>query len=331
MTMNGLISGRQIKFPLFNFASVIVLAAHMAKKLIHKSLFGVFLFFSYLPSWFLYILADINAFLLYYVIRYRRKVVSQNLEIAFPEMDKKERKKIGKKFYRDFCEHFSETIKLLTISKKQLQSMFDADYSVIEKLNSEGKCCYILLGHQFNWELANAHMSSLYDTRNIVAYLPVLNEFFDQLLIRIRTRFGAVLTPSDKLLRGIFPYRNETYNVVLMADQNPSDMSRAYWIKFFDRQVPFFKGPEKGARAGNNPVTFVTIEKVKRGRYRIKTFLLAEEPKHALESSITFQYSSKLEDSIRNSPSNYLWSHRRWRFAREDFNTVEMKSHYSEG
>jgi len=285
----------------------------------HKALYAVIVFLSFLPIGILYFFSTISYLLLYYVFRYRKDVVSYNIEIAFPELDMQQRERIVQKFYIDFCDHFFEMIKLLSMSEKQLHSMFEADYSAIEKLNNAGKSCYILLGHQFNWELINAHMTSINKTRTIIAYLPVPNKFFDGLLIKIRTRFGAILTASDKLMRALYPYRNETYNLALMADQNPAVPSRAYWLPFFGKDVPFYKGPEKGARAGNNAVVFVDLEKTKRGKYLVHSYLLSADPKALNESDITLMYSNKLQESIKRSPSTYLWSHRRWRHRQEDF------------
>jgi KDO2-lipid IV(A) lauroyltransferase len=290
----------------------------MSKKLLHRSLYAIIVVISYLPLRILYLLATTCYYLLYYVLKYRRNVVTQNISIAFPELNTVEKEKIIKAFYMDFCEHFFETIKLLTISEKKLHSMFDADYSAIDMLNKEGRSCYILLGHQFNWEMLNAHMTSINKTRTIIAYLPVPSGFFDGLLLKIRTRFGAILTASDKLMRGLFPYRNETYNLALMADQNPAVLSKAYWLPFFGYSIPFFKGPEKGAKAGNNPVVFVDVEKIKRGKYKVHSYLLAARPKDIPESVITEKYIEKLQESIRRSPGSYLWSHRRWRHAQEN-------------
>lgn len=292
----------------------------------HKALYAIIVFLSFLPLRVLYFFSTVSYILLYFVFRYRKDVVSYNVAIAFPELDPKQRKRIVEKFYIDFCDHFFEMIKLLTMSEEQLHSMFEADYSAIEALNSAGKSCYILLGHQFNWELINAHMTSINKTRTIIAYLPVPNKFFDGLLIKIRTRFGAILTPSDKLMRTLYPYRNETYNLALMADQNPAVPARAYWLPFFGKHVPFYKGPEKGARAGNNAVVFVDLKKIKRGKYLVHSYLLSSDPKSLDESAVTLMYSNKLEESIKRSPSTYLWSHRRWRHRQEDFVTPRETS-----
>ena len=48
--------------------------------------------------------------LMYYVVRYRRKVVDKNLLIAFPQHTALERKRIARDFYHQFCNTIVEII-----------------------------------------------------------------------------------------------------------------------------------------------------------------------------------------------------------------------------
>ena len=68
----------------------------------------VFLFWyllSLLPLRFLYIFSDVLYYPLYYCIRYRRKVVRQNLTGSFPDKNEKELIRIEKQFYHFFCDY----------------------------------------------------------------------------------------------------------------------------------------------------------------------------------------------------------------------------------
>jgi KDO2-lipid IV(A) lauroyltransferase len=61
-------------------------------------------------------------------------VVDSNLAIAFPEKSIDERKKIAKQFYKNFTDNFIETIKLLSISKKELNKRFTGNFDVINNI-----------------------------------------------------------------------------------------------------------------------------------------------------------------------------------------------------
>ena len=76
---------------------------------------------SLLPFWLLYRISDVLFFFVYYVVRYRRGVVRENLAGSFPEKTKKEREDIGRKFYHFFCDYIFETLKLTSISRKSMR------------------------------------------------------------------------------------------------------------------------------------------------------------------------------------------------------------------
>lgn len=61
--------------------------------------------------------SDVLYYPLYYCIRYRRKVVRQNLTGSFPDKNEKELIRIEKQYYHFFCDYMIETIKLFSISK----------------------------------------------------------------------------------------------------------------------------------------------------------------------------------------------------------------------
>ena len=100
----------------------------------------------------------------------------------------------------------------------------------------------------------------------------------------------------------------------LAADQNPGDPSNAYWMEFMGRPAPFVTGPAKGAVKNNVAVVFVAMVKTKRGHYRFEPSLLTEHAADHTEEELTLLYKNKLEETIRKDPSNYLWSHRRWKY-----------------
>jgi len=76
---------------------------------------------SLLPFWFLYILSDIAFVIIYYIVHYRRDVVQQNLRNSFPEKTDQERRDIERKYYRYLAELIVETIKMITVSEKQIR------------------------------------------------------------------------------------------------------------------------------------------------------------------------------------------------------------------
>ena len=63
----------------------------------------------------LYLFSDFFYYILYYVIGYRKKVVRNNLKLAFPEKTNKELLMIEKKYYRNLSDVFLESFKSMNI------------------------------------------------------------------------------------------------------------------------------------------------------------------------------------------------------------------------
>ena len=91
------------------------------KSSLYYLIFAFWYIISLLPLRLLYIFSDLLYFPLYYCIRYRRKVVRQNLISSFPEKSLNEILCIEKRFYSYFCDYLMETVKLFSMSKKQMQ------------------------------------------------------------------------------------------------------------------------------------------------------------------------------------------------------------------
>jgi KDO2-lipid IV(A) lauroyltransferase len=274
---------------------------------------------SLLPLRLLYLLSDVLAFLLYYVIRYRRDVVASNLLRAFPEIPEAGRARIAKKFYRNFTDSFIETIKLLSASQSFMKKHFVPDnIEVLQKFYDQGRKAQLVLGHTFNWEVANVAMPIVNPYLFLVAYMPVTNKVFDRLFLHLRSRTGSVLLPATSLSRAMLPYRNTQYLLTLVADQSPGGGDNAYWLNFFGTPTPFVRGPERGARAGDIPHIFVRMYKSARGHYRVNFQPLAEHPKDLPEGELTREYCNLLEQAIRQDPDLWLWSHKRWKITWQD-------------
>ncbi len=288
--------------------------------------YGFVYLLSLLPMWLLYRLADILSFLLYHIIRYRRRVVEANLMIAFPAQTASWRRSVAKKFYRNFTDNLIETVKLLSAGPAFIRKRFIIDNpELLEEFYTSGRKCQIHLGHTFNWEMANAAMPLQTRYTFLVAYMPVENKLLDRLLLHIRGRTGSILLPSTRLQRAILPYRHQQYLLTLVADQSPASPESAYWLNFFGRPTPFLRGPERGARAGDIPALFVRFYRPRRGHYHVKLITIADHPAQLPEGELTRRYARFLEDAIAQDPGLWLWSHKRWKKEwKEEFSRLRI-------
>jgi len=280
-------------------------------------------FISILPFSLFYLLSDVLYFLIYKVVGYRKKVVYENLKNSFPEKTEIELKELEKKFFHYLCDLVLETIKTLTISKKEalIRCAFNEKaIAIFKQLNDEKKSCILVMGHFGNWEWAGSSFSLLNPQQLYVIYHPLSNTYFDKLMYSMRTRFGTKLYAMKDTMREMIRNRHEINATAFIADQTPSPEG-AYWTTFLNQDTPVFWGTEKIAQKLNYPVLYATVNRKKRGYYEVNVEYLVYNPKDTKEGEISELHTRKLEKDIIAQPEIWLWSHRRWKYKRLSTNT----------
>ncbi|MCF8424952.1 MAG: lysophospholipid acyltransferase family protein [Bacteroidia bacterium] len=275
-------------------------------------------FISILPFSLFYLLSDLLYLLIYKVVGYREKVVYENLKNSFPEKSHKELKEIEEQFFHYLCDLVLETLKTLTISKKEAlrRCAFNENaIAIFKQLNDEKKSCILVMGHFGNWEWAGSSFSLLNSQQLYVIYHPLSNKYFDTLMYNMRSRFGTKLYAMKDTMREMIRNRHEINATAFIADQTPSPEG-AYWTTFLNQDTPVFWGTEKIAQKLNYPVLYATVNRKKRGYYEVNVEYLVKNPKDTNEGEISELHTRKLEKDIIAQPEIWLWSHRRWKYKR---------------
>lgn len=237
-----------------------------------------------------------------------------NLDIAFPEKSKEEKLMIAKKFYRNLTDTFIETIKLLSISDKEFSRRAVMNLDECNAIAAKGKNLQFSCGHQMNWEYGNWVMSKNIDIQWVGVYMRINNKAIDKLFYDLRSKKGTVLVAAQEFKTRMHSVFSSQYSLGLAADQNPGTPQNAYWLNFFSRPVPFVTGPDRGAIKNNTAVIFTKFVKIKRGYYEFVPTVVTENGSSLKEGELTLMYRDFLEQTIKESPDNYLWSHRRWKW-----------------
>jgi len=237
-----------------------------------------------------------------------------NLLIAFPEKSEKERIRIAKDFYHQFIDSFIEIIKLISVNRKTFNKHITTNIeTVVNPLYATGQSVVFATGHFFNWEFANLTASALGKFPFVGIYMTVSNKIFDRIIKNMRSKFGTILISVAEFRTEYAKYSNTQHAIGLVADQNPTNPANGFWYPFFGKLAPFAKGPERTARKLNAAIVLVNYYRKRRGHYQLDFSILTTEPKNTAEGEITKALVHFVEDCVRQNPSNYLWSHRRWK------------------
>ncbi|WP_344929751.1 lysophospholipid acyltransferase family protein [Aquimarina addita] len=272
---------------------------------------------SKLPWRLFYIFSTCVYLIVYYIIGYRKKTVTENLVLVFPEKDKKEIHRIRKAFYKHMCDMFLEMIKSISIKEEEMVDRFRLkNLDDLTKLEEKNKSIIIMMGHYTSYEWTNA-IDLITKFRCVGIYKPIKNKYFDRLVHRIRGRFGSGLIPSAKVFREIYSNQNKEnpdLNLYgLISDQSPKLDRAMFWSDFMGIKVPAFMGGEVLAKRLDLSIYYFHVEKIKRGYYEATLVPIAEDPTNVPDYYITEQFLRHLETQIRNKPEYYLWTHKRWK------------------
>ncbi len=280
--------------------------------------FLLFLFFekliAILPFAILYLLSDLLYFILFYIIKYRKNVIIDNLRNSFPNKNNYEIIKLHKYYLQIMADLIIESIKSAHLSKTQLLNRVEIkNPDLINHLYQNNKSVFIALGHTGNWEMAGMALPLTIDYKCFAIYQPQTNILFDEYIKKNRSVFGLEMIASQKAYRKFLENRNELILSFLLGDQSPSKDGDNYWTSFLNQETAFFTGLEKMAKSLDFAVVFLRIIRLKRGRYQLDFELLTDNPKDCKTGEISEMYVKSLEKLINEYPENWLWSHRRWK------------------
>jgi KDO2-lipid IV(A) lauroyltransferase len=239
--------------------------------------------------------------------------VVQNLSRSFPEKKYKEVERIMDDFYRSFSDIFVEVLKSISISaRRQKEKVLLIDFDIIEKQIRQGKHVIASMGHCGNWEILSILPFILNINVNAV-YKPLKTKCINRLCLKIRSRFGANLISNKSIARHLFLNKQNPSLYIFLADQCPTIIKEAYQFSFLHQQTSVFAGVEKLACVTNSTVVYLHIVKISRGVYRVECKEISRHPQCLAKTEITQNYIRHLEQNIMEKPSDWLWSHKRWK------------------
>ena len=274
------------------------------------------------PFGLLYLKADFYSFLMYHMVRYRRKVVRENLLKSFPEKPLQEIKRIERRFYRNFCDVALETCKVLHLTPEALRERVKvANPEVMEQLERQGRSVIMALYHSSNWEWFVNLMGKLVPQRAYVVYKKMENERFDRLVHQLRTNHsdnGHMMIEDKKAKVELAELNDGRSAVLMLGDQSPQGSEKDSWTPFLHRDTCWYRGIGHLAKSHGYAVVFVELDRTARGHYSVTLKPICEDPATMQEDQILEQYVRYVERFIQDHPDNWLWSHRRWKHSRQN-------------
>lgn len=256
---------------------------------------------------------------LLWLLRIRRKVVLENLRLAFPEKTEAERLAIARSTYRNLGQMVPEFLRVPFLPKADLERIFEYEgWDILDQARAKGNGIIACTGHFGNFDLLAAAQT--------LRGLPVTmitrqmgKSGANDLWRAIRRRSGVedlVVTKGSTLaaaIRSIKSGRALGY----VIDQNQPVRRHAIFPAFFG--IPASTAPTPAVLAMRSGATVVFVVSVPLGDGRHK--VIVEGPLAPPDTGdrdrdvLAFMQdlNDRLERWIRVYPDRWYWLHRRWK------------------
>ena len=268
---------------------------------------------SMLPFRLLYVVSDGLYFILYRLVGYRKKTVSENLKLVFPEKSEAERKRIEKKFYHHLCDIILEAIKSMNIRKEDMKERFKfTNIEIIKDFEKRNKSISLMCAHYGSWEWIFI-LQEYTSHKTFAIYKRLNNKYFDRMIRKIRARYDSYLISTKETAAVLTENKKKGLLTIngFAADQSPKKNKAYHWNKFMGIDVPVHTGAEMLSKKLDLSVVFFSVKRVKRGFYETTFKTLTEAPNNFEDYKITDQFIALVENQIYEAPEYYLWTHKR--------------------
>jgi len=273
---------------------------------------------TYIPLPILYLFGYVAYFIAFHIMRWRRDRAERDIANAFPEKPPEWRATLLRQCYRNLADTIVEAFWGFGASAEQLKAGVKfADAELIQRAIDRRQTIVLLAAHHGNWEWLLLAAGAYFPIPIDVVYQPQRLASLDEFLRDVRCRFGGKLIPRKQFVYELLSHAGEPRAYALIADQTPRKEDPKHWTRFLRQDTAFFVGAGKIAKFLESPVYFVSMKRERRGYYEVRLDVLAEPPYEDIDDAVIVErYARCLERAILDSPADWLWLQKKWKYAK---------------
>ena len=255
----------------------------------------------------------------------RRRRISQNLEMAMPELDGGQRRRLAKQVAQHFGKNLAEVIWMQRATAGDLTALVEIEgLHHLEKARESGSGAILATAHCGNWEFLGTRLS-VAGIPTFYAVRDLYDERVDNIITGLRSKFGTEVIHRGKgTTRKIFGALAHNKVNGLLIDQDIKDL-RGTFVPFFGRLAWTPTGAAQLSLKLRAPMVPAFIHRRDDGSHLIEIHPQLE-PRDDLDkvdsiNDLTARATSAIEEQVRRHPAQWVWMHRRWRTRPEDDHT----------
>lgn len=280
---------------------------------------------------FLFAIASTLSFLIYFltfkVFRYRYDVIVDNLSKSISGKSKNEIENYAREYYRHLGDLVVEPLLFIIVDHSTRVKLAQyTNIGLLEEFYKLGKNVVTLSSHCGNWEYL-INFPKIQPLKTYTAYTPLSNKTIDRYILKLRSLYGVILIPKKYFFRGalsVLKKKDDPSMVVVIADQRPGPGSLKNFIDFLNQPTHVQVGAERLAVASGAAVLYLECLKIERFHYQYTFHVVTEDAERCQPMEVTKTYYRLLEENILRSPSQWLWSHKRWKAIQEAEDKVSV-------
>lgn len=280
-------------------------------------LFRIFIaLFALIPFKVLYLISDLLRFFLKNIFKYRLDVIQKNVAHCFgSHKSLEEQKLIIDEFYIYFVDIILESFKGISIKTENLVSRFRIlNPEIINNEFHAHQHIIFYSQHLNNWEWGITFGLQLKHHMVVTAKL-LSNKYISDFMLagRSKTNLSVIASVKTHQFFKNLDKQASPQAIVFIADQKPHGKEKKVMLPFFGHPTPFHAGAAHYASQSDFPIYTLDVYRKGRGRYEVKCHQLSPGKENINPEEITRRYVEHLEQLIKNAPSNWLWSHKRFK------------------
>jgi KDO2-lipid IV(A) lauroyltransferase len=244
------------------------------------------------------------------------RVGMRNLELAFPEMSLRERRRIVRGVFTSLGRLLAEFCRFPSYTRENVSEVAVYEgYENFEKARRRGKGVLFLTAHLGGWEIGSfAH--SVHGNHMRIVVRPLDNPFLDRMVQRYRTLQGNTCFDKD-FARGLLSAIKAGETVGILMDTNMTP-PQGVFVPFFGIPACTASGLARVAlHTDASVIPAFTIWDAELGKYRVHfapaLALMRSSNEEADVVDNTAMFTRIVEEYVRKYPDQWLWVHRRWK------------------
>jgi len=241
-----------------------------------------------------------------------KKLIHTNIKKAFPKNNSAEIKNLTKLMWNNYGRVFAEYMFIKDFRFEKIDSKIEIiGQEILDEIKKSNKPVVFISGHFSNFELMAMQIEKA-GIKLSAIYRPLNNIFLNRIMEKIRKKYIC----KNQIKKGIagtrelIKFQRNNYSIALMIDQRVSEGEK---VNFFNQEAYTTTIPAQLAKKFDMPIVPIFIERVNATNFKIKI----SKPVNFLKSDSIKDITSKLnviiEEMILKNPTQWIWSHNRWK------------------